>query len=152
MLEARIDVDGQPLTVIAVHYETTLTQGSLAQPVGSRLRYLRQTVNARSSQNRTLVAIAAQAGSPVLIAGDFNTPPRGLIYHQLTQHYVDAFSTAGCGTGYTYPARCPVMQIDHLFVSKTIAIRYCSPMTASASDHLPLLADLRLNGPRKRPQ
>ncbi|HEY3377042.1 MAG TPA: endonuclease/exonuclease/phosphatase family protein [Armatimonadota bacterium] len=148
VLEALIDIDGHPLTVIAIHYVTTMTHGSLEQRSGSRQSYLRHTVTARSKQNRTVLAIAACAGSPVLIAGDFNTPPRGIIYRQLTQHYVDAFSAAGFGTGYTYPARFPIMQIDHLFVSNTIGIRCCTPITATASDHLPVMADLCINGHR----
>jgi endonuclease/exonuclease/phosphatase (EEP) superfamily protein YafD len=143
MVAAVVEVGGKRLTVIAVHFSTTLDGApSLAKPKGSRRAYLRQTAVARSMQTRMLLDIAAQAGTPVVIAGDFNTPARGIFYHRIAGAYPDAFRVAGWGTGNTFPAKFPLLNIDHLFTSRDIAVRRCATRRTRASDHLPVVADL----------
>lgn len=144
MLAARLEVNGTPLTVINVHYATSSDASSLTNHAHSRRAYLRETVAIRAVQTQKLLDIAAQAGTNVVIAGDFNTPPRGQSYRRIARQYPDAFRTTGIGIGYTYPARFPLERIDHLFASSTIVIQHCICGSTTASDHLPVIVDMQL--------
>jgi vancomycin resistance protein VanJ len=145
ILEARLDIQGTPITVIATHYVTGIDGRSLTDSYFSRHEYLQQSSSIRATQTRSLLDIAGHAGTPVLIAGDFNTPPRGIIYHTITSRYQDAFRVAGFGTGYTFPASLPLMRIDHIFASQNLRIVHCARIKSPASDHLPLVADVQLD-------
>jgi vancomycin resistance protein VanJ len=149
MLEAVLDVDGTPVTAIAVHFTTAMTPRSMVTRGRSRRAYLRHTVEARRIQTAQLLAIAAHSPYPVLIAGDFNTPPKGVYYRQLTRQYRDLFRVAGWGPGYTFPTAFPVLRIDYLFAGPGIAGRQCAPVRPTASDHLPLVAELAIRRGRR---
>ncbi len=143
MLEAQFSVQDQPLTVIDVHYQVSHTPNSLIQPTMSRRAYLQRTAAVRQAQTRQLLAIATEAGSPLLIAGDFNTPSRGLIYRQLASCYRDLFAAAGWGTGNTFPSYLPALPIDHLFTAG-LTINRCHTICTTASDHYPLVAEVQI--------
>jgi endonuclease/exonuclease/phosphatase family metal-dependent hydrolase len=81
--------------------------------------------------------------------GDFNTPPRGRVYRELTAKFEDGFRTAGYGAGYTYPARRPLMRIDYVFTTAGITVKRCRVIPVQASDHLPVIADIGLAEKRR---
>ncbi|MHB9132170.1 MAG: endonuclease/exonuclease/phosphatase family protein [Armatimonadota bacterium] len=142
MLEAIVAIKGTPLTVIDVHLSTSATSESLTNRRSSLPAYLRRTTAARSAQIENLLRIAGKSPHPVLIAGDFNTPPRGVLYRRLTRQFQDGFHAAGWGAGYTYSTHIPMMRIDYLFADKKIAVRRCYRPPYRASDHYPMVADL----------
>jgi endonuclease/exonuclease/phosphatase family metal-dependent hydrolase len=51
----------------------------------------------------------------------------------------------------TFPARLPLLRIDHIFLENSIEVLdggvYRTGLARTASDHLPLIADIRLPGP-----
>lgn len=88
--------------------------------------------------------------SPVVLTGDFNSFPRGRVYGLLSGRLRDAHligSTMGRPSA-TFPSQWPVFRIDHMFVSDDVEVvsarTHRSETSALASDHLPLVADLRL--------
>ena len=94
----------------------------------------------------TLLREAAEGG-PLIVAGDFNTPPRGELYATLASRFTDAFAQAGWGFGNTYSSRWPVVRIDHVWFSSDVqAVRAWVP-PVMASDHRPLMAVLSVNTP-----
>lgn len=106
--------------------------------------------NARAaSQTRLeqLPALEAALGGdlPLIVAGDFNAPRRGRFYRALTNYASDAWKQAGWGDGATFPSRWPLLGIDHIFLRGARATRALVPRSR-ASDHLPLVADVVLNG------
>lgn len=145
MNEAVIEARGRKLTVIAVHFNTSFVSDSLSNTRGGFAAYLRKTAEIRARQTEELLSIASRANSPVIIAGDFNTPPRGIIFRRIAREYPNAFAAAGFGTGYTYPTRFSAMRIDHIFTSKDIAVRRCRPVRSKLSDHLPVVAELSVH-------
>ncbi len=92
------------------------------------------------------------AGEPVIFCGDLNAGPLSKTYRTLSRHLTDVQKELkilkGAATQPTFHSRSPLFRIDHIFVSqhlRTIQVEVTnSPDTRTASDHLPLTADLAL--------
>ncbi|MBC8064881.1 MAG: endonuclease/exonuclease/phosphatase family protein [Chlorobia bacterium] len=74
----------------------------------------------------------------VVIAGDFNCPPRGHIYSRMRRHFTDAFATAGWLTGFTWPSEFPVQRIDYAFTTD-LKVQSARTISSTVSNHLPVL-------------
>jgi endonuclease/exonuclease/phosphatase family metal-dependent hydrolase len=83
---------------------------------------------------------------PLVVCGDLNASQFSPVYRGLRRDLVDAQRANGARALATWPSRRPLFRIDHLFTSKSIAVLGCEvrrdPLTMTASDHLPLLAEL----------
>ena len=99
--------------------------------------------------------LARGLAGPVLIGGDFNELPDGKAVAFLAKRYWDAWLLGGDVSGETFPATDPTARIDFLFVSQGIgALRVIvppGPDARLASDHLPVVAELRLPEPEGSP-
>jgi endonuclease/exonuclease/phosphatase family metal-dependent hydrolase len=90
---------------------------------------------------------ATKAGTdlPLVVCGDFNASPFSRVYRELSKSLVDAQGGIFASRG-TWPSRFPFWRIDHLFVTPSISVRNCVVFdrdgARTASDHLPLLAEL----------
>lgn len=87
--------------------------------------------------------------APVVFLGDFNSLPRGRVYRSIASHFRDAHVAGRHSRARaTFPSRRPVFRLDHVFVSHDIAVVGAhvprSPAARRASDHLPLVVDLKL--------
>jgi endonuclease/exonuclease/phosphatase family metal-dependent hydrolase len=85
-------------------------------------------------------------GMPMILCGDFNDIPDGRIYKEMRKSFGDAWQMAGEGKGFTYPSPDPKKRIDYIWLSKDKSIQ---PLVTwvpdtKASDHRPLVAELRL--------
>lgn len=143
-LRAELSVQGRRLSLIAVHLTTAAHPGRLLRNPGPTADQLRATARVRAAQVDTLLAMAEALPAPRVIAGDFNTPPRGRLYRRLTRHHRDAFDAAGRGFGHTFRTDRPVLRIDHILTTPDLRVDGCFVPRESVSDHLPLVADLRL--------
>jgi endonuclease/exonuclease/phosphatase family metal-dependent hydrolase len=96
--------------------------------------------------------------SPLVVAGDINEKPDGRVWKALAAELQDAYAVAPDGPGETYSAkRVPNKRIDGIFVDPSATVVGChavhpggveglpAEMLTAASDHLPVLAVLRLN-------
>lgn len=86
---------------------------------------------------------------PVVLLGDFNAIPGSRAYRRLTAGLADAKRAPGMPRRLpTFPARFPVYRIDHVFVSRSLEVldvaTVRTPLSRVASDHLPLVVDLKL--------
>ncbi len=89
--------------------------------------------------------------APTLFLGDLNATPRYAAYAQCAARMRDARRLVRDGQGRnapTFPSRFPMLRIDHVFVSDGIEVLDLftpdGPLARAASDHLPLVADIRL--------
>ena len=87
--------------------------------------------------------------SPRILVGDFNAVPRSAAYRMLAGRMKEAQSApASRRPGPTFPARLPLLRIDHIFVEDSIETLdvhvHRAGLARTASDHLPLIADIRL--------
>lgn len=125
LLHVEIDLGGRSVHSIVVH---------LGLIPGSRLRQVQRL--------RQFIEREVPADAPLVVAGDFND--WGLqVKRALAQIGLSEFEH----TAFTYPARLPIVQLDHIYV------RGLTPMGAHVpqgriwwrmSDHLPLVAEFRL--------
>lgn len=97
-------------------------------------------------ESLTNIARAAfEAGDrPLIIAGDFNTPPGSFGFDLLKTRLKNAFLARGRGYGPTWPAPAPVLQLDQIWVSRHVHVLSCEPLWTTLSDHRPLLATIRV--------
>jgi len=130
--------------VVGVHFYTAVRGESLVRRRRQLPDYLRSTAEVRRHQTDDLLDWTAKLKGPVILAGDFNTPPSGRIYGSLRQRYADAFQNRGWGWGYTYPARLPLLRIDHIFHTSDWRTVDAAVGARAGSDHRPVFAELEL--------
>ena len=122
------------LDVVNVHFSTVMVSGVFrGQVIPTR--------NRRATQLDRLQRETAQLPR-VLVAGDFNTPPRGRVYRALSGKFVNAWDAAGQGFGFTFPSRLPALRIDHVFARGLQPLR-AEVLPAGGSDHRGLRVVLR---------
>jgi len=90
---------------------------------------------------------AACAGN-IVLAGDLNSLPGGRVHRALSARLRDAHAAGARSPGATFPSGMPALRIDHLFVDEGIEVLSANVVRTDlariASDHLPLVAELKL--------
>jgi endonuclease/exonuclease/phosphatase family metal-dependent hydrolase len=86
---------------------------------------------------------------PAILLGDFNATPRHGAYRRISARLRDAQHLARRRRVPTFPSRFPMLRIDHVFVSRSVAVAAVhtprSALARQASDHLPLVVDFRID-------
>lgn len=137
ILELRVRWQGQTVRVLNAHLGTVLVSSALK---GDFAR-MRQTRDTRGEQVKLLAGSAAREPGPLLLGGDLNTPPRGMVYRQLRRAFgPDAHALAGRGPGWTFPGL--LLRIDHVMARGLTPTR-ARVLPPAGSDHRPLLAEYR---------
>jgi endonuclease/exonuclease/phosphatase family metal-dependent hydrolase len=126
-LEATIDVGRRTLTLFSVH--------------------LGLNPEERHRQLDELLVYTAQAPSPKVLVGDFNSHPDSQEIERVLDQFEHSFAIAGTGDGYTSPPDAPMETIDYIFVSPDIQVLSAEVIPSLASDHLPVVAEIGLNAP-----
>jgi vancomycin resistance protein VanJ len=146
LLRARIDWDGHPLDVYAVHpLPAGITWfGNTLLPTGLSF----------ADSQRTIMDIAERLTTleeTTVVAGDFNLGEQTAAYAMLRNHLADAYREAGPGFGFTFPVNLrvagvpvpgPFVRIDYVFHSPDLVARQAATGCASGSDHCYLVAHL----------
>ena len=85
---------------------------------------------------------------PVIVLGDFNARRRSVVYRRFTARLRDAQLVLHKRARRTFPARMPLLCIDHIFCSRSVDVLGVevprSQLVRTASDHLPLVMDFRI--------
>ncbi len=127
---ADLDVDGQVLHIYNVHLGTAVLE--------------------RRYQAKRLASFVhdRRVTGPKIILGDFNEWMRGLATKTLSSLFESIDIRAHLRRRRTYPGIFPVLHLDHIYYEGQVEVRRLSmPRTRRslmASDHLPLVADLRI--------
>ncbi|MEW6306863.1 MAG: endonuclease/exonuclease/phosphatase family protein [Verrucomicrobiota bacterium] len=85
---------------------------------------------------------------PVLIAGDFNSPDHGVIYHRFAREWTDAFDARGRGFGFTFPGFTrnpltlfgPWLRLDYVYSGKELVPLHCHTEADRRSQHRGVVA------------
>jgi endonuclease/exonuclease/phosphatase family metal-dependent hydrolase len=89
---------------------------------------------------------------PAILLGDFNATSRHAAYRKIATRLTDAKRVVRRGPLATFPARLPMIRIDHVFVSRSVQVTGVhaprNRLTREASDHLPLIVDFRVESRR----
>jgi endonuclease/exonuclease/phosphatase family metal-dependent hydrolase len=126
-----IDVGGTaPLQIFNVHLGTALLER----------RYQATRLAAWVHDRRVL--------SPKLVLGDFNEWSRGIAEDILARKLNSIDLYPHLKRRRTYPGIFPVLHLDHIYFEGTIEVRRIelprTRLAMVASDHLPLVADIRI--------
>lgn len=93
----------------------------------------------------------ADCQGPVILCGDFNAMPSSAAYRQLAARLKDVQTQVpGLQPRGTFFSRFPQMRLDHIFISDDLSAvtmtTIDSQLARTASDHLPLVAEVRVSG------
>jgi endonuclease/exonuclease/phosphatase family metal-dependent hydrolase len=122
-----VDVQGKRVHAIVVH---------LGLIAGSRLRQV--------AQLQRFIAREVPDDAPLVVAGDFND--WGLQIKRMLAGF-GLFEYDEAHQSFTYPARLPMVQLDHVYVRGLTPLSLHVPRGRiwwRMSDHLPLIAEFRL--------
>ena len=150
-IRCRADVNGTPVELFSVHFQTprhalNATRRELLEGVDD----LEQNAAVRLAQAAELGQALRAVKGAVIVGGDLNAPQPSLVVRRLTDAGLrDAFATAGIGYGYSYGQALrvgfPFLRLDHVLVGGAIGVASSHVGAASASEHLPVIADLLLS-------
>ena len=145
-----VDRPGGAFEIVDVHLESPRHGLVAARQEGLDGIELWQSNHAgRVAQARALAAVLRTSAHPLVVGGDLNSPDASAAMQALLAIGLrDAFATAGRGWGYTYGhtlrPRFSFLRIDHVLVSDDVDVVRAFTGGKEASDHRPLIADLRL--------
>ncbi|MDY6963147.1 MULTISPECIES: endonuclease/exonuclease/phosphatase family protein [Pseudorhizobium] len=87
-------------------------------------------------------------GKSQILIGDLNSIGQSAAYRQVARRMKDVQLQTGAKARATFPSRFPLMRLDHILVSDDIEVLdaqvIADPRARIASDHLPLMATVRL--------
>ena len=152
-----VTIDGQSVAVYTVHLawpvdDEAITTKGLAFYIQVALAF-DDTV--RNQQIDKLLAYLKTEPYPYVLAGDFNTSDFSVTYNKLAAAMHDSFAEGGTGLGGSWPvARArglpvwlpPLIRIDYIWHSDGLRTIRAWQGAEAGSDHLPLLAELALEG------
>lgn len=151
-----LDTPSGPIVVVNVHQMTArrglieITKSSVLKGEAGRLvDEFRQLREIEAEEIRAVVE-AYRGRSPVILAGDFNTPTSSHVFQQTWGGFQSAFDVAGWGYGYTspcrpigiWPADMPWARIDHILCSPEFTVKRCQVGRGNGSDHRLIVAEL----------
>ncbi|AQZ64914.1 unnamed protein product [[Actinomadura] parvosata subsp. kistnae] len=145
-LRAFLGLERRALAVAVVQAEgARLAVGSLHLDLHDAAR-MRHAVEAVA----LMEDVAARHGAAVVLAGDVNEHPHRPAWRYLAGRLADCYAVAPEGDGLTFPAGKPSARIDGVFAARGTHVVSCGGVRAAsadltgASDHLPVVAELRV--------
>jgi endonuclease/exonuclease/phosphatase family metal-dependent hydrolase len=127
LLDAILDVHGQPVRVFNTHLD------------------YRKDPAVRAQQVHEMLGFIGDIEVPTLVFGDLNAAPNAPELQPLLATLHDAWS-GQADAGFTYPAEAPRERIDYVLVSPRFTVRSVRVPATQASDHRPVVAELVLRG------
>jgi endonuclease/exonuclease/phosphatase family metal-dependent hydrolase len=130
MQRVDVDVHGRTLHVYNVHLGTAILE--------------------RRHQAKRLATIVSDrhVTGPKIVLGDFNEWMRGLTTTLLSEKLKSVDLTQYMRRRRTYPGLFPILHLDHIYYDGPLEILhievYRTRRSLVASDHLPLIADIRI--------
>lgn len=110
---------------------------------------LRKVMDWQTRQIERIALSMDRSGAlPIVLGGDFNTPPRSPHVQPLERRFIDVFAAIGLGYGYTYPADTPWLRLDRFYVSRGWVPLKCEVAPRFESDHRPFYVELALESVR----
>lgn len=124
---------------------------------GQEVQVVNAHLSLRSGERRTQAAALLgpdwlghpDCADPAILLGDFNAPPYSRSYRLIADRLRDAQLSNPAGEPQpTFHTRAPILRLDHVFVTDSVEVVKAAPvrnpLTRVASDHFPLLAELRV--------
>ncbi|WBQ03198.1 endonuclease/exonuclease/phosphatase family protein [Kribbella sp. CA-293567] len=134
---------------------TRALRAEVATPEGKVAVYVAHLASVRvgtsgftsNQRNETIKQLSEQIAKEklagVIVMGDFNGTANDRSLAPLTFGLRSAQGAAGYGFGFTWPATFPMARIDHIMV-RGVTPTKAWVMQSTGSDHLPVVAELRI--------
>ena len=134
LLKARVHTPERPVSVLVVHFHPTnpLDEATIRK----------ENDAARFREAKHALEIATTYNTPFLIMGDFNANSSSPAYDLFAEKFQDCCRIGGLWYK-TWPAKFPVTRIDYVWVSRHFKVLGCRTLKSSASDHLPVVAEIQ---------
>ena len=129
-LRAALEIDGKPLNIMVFHPRPHI-RGD------------------REAIYQKLAEFIDEFGddTPLILSGDFNTPPNSAYLDRIEARLRNAFHEAGSGFYYSWPSRLPLLAIDHTFVNAHVEVVDYRIVSTRLSDHYFQKITIVLNPP-----
>lgn len=121
--------------------------------VAVAVSHLDLCARARLEHAEQILAFLGAEAAPGVLAVDVNEEPGGAAWQLLAEHLVDAGALGPSGGEPTFPARRPRSRIDTVFVDRSLPVvtggvpaQPSREDLVAASDHLPVLVEIALEG------
>lgn len=137
LLDATVRTPSGDVRVLVVHYTVTFPFRDEKETAATNA--------ARLAEATATAALAKQSNGPVLVLGDMNDDSGSPTYVQFSPFLQDACDVKGNGLAKTWNAAFPITRIDYVWASRDFSVTSCGTLPGTASDHLPVVADLRLD-------
>lgn len=111
-------------------------------------RAVSETARLELSQAKAILSQTKGFAGPVIVCGDFNSPPTGPGVKLITKQMRSAFRECGNGTSWTFPSSFPLIAIDHVFGNHFVSFSSIETVDLN-SDHLGLICELSLINDRE---
>ncbi|MFW3385925.1 UNVERIFIED_CONTAM: endonuclease/exonuclease/phosphatase family protein [Kocuria sp. CPCC 205274] len=152
-----IDSENHLLTSIEYAEQPTEQRGLLEAVINVKGHHVgfysthldHQRAEQRELQAREILQITGESSRPAVVVGDLNAEPDAPELQGLFGVFTDVFAALGQDDAYTFtPDGAPVedagLRIDYVLVSEDVRPRAAHVVRTSASDHLPIVADLAI--------
>lgn len=110
----------------------------------SFIRKMKLAFKRRSLQANLVKQELAKTNYPSIICADFNDVPNSYTYQTIRSNWQDAFLNKQFGIGRTYVSLAPTLRIDYILCNNNFTIEQFDIIDENLSDHLMLLADVKL--------
>jgi endonuclease/exonuclease/phosphatase family metal-dependent hydrolase len=143
-----LTVDGADIELVNVHFISPRSGLNAARFEGVEgVDDWAENFSIRMHQAGLLVRDLAGLGKPLIVAGDLNATEQSPVVRQLLALGLrDAYSSAATGFGYTHghalKPRFSFLRIDHVLLSRELAVRDVRTGNSDASDHRAVIVDL----------
>ena len=138
---------GFRVTCISVHLQRVLLQSKPLLRSWSKQK-VAIAIECTKEQLDGLAGLIDRCGdTSIILAGDFNVPPRYPDLARVTAGLKDCFAANGYGWGRTVPANhrripLPLMRIDMIFAPRNARVAYAAAVPTKLSDHNMTLAEV----------
>ena len=122
-------------------------QGREVLFMNTHLDARRDPVEREHSATELRTIVAAAGTMPVILVGDLNAGPEAKSVTAVREFLTDSWTTVNKEPGFTIPVKKPTKRIDYIWITPvSITPVKMEVLHSEASDHLPIVADLRLEG------
>ena len=145
-LTAHMEFNGEPVTMISVHLQTTGFNAVDDEAKTSlALGYvLKANEEVRSSQATALRSVIDASEYPVIVAGDFNSVPYSKVYRLVKKNTLkDTYLEKGKGKGATYRMLQDILRIDYVLHDNSFSCIDCVICEDYISDHRMVISTLK---------
>ena len=148
-LHATVRIEGEPVHVLVVHLSPN---NFFDHPASEFIPLVKERYGRRAAETRRLQQKIKGLTGPVLLMCDCNMTDTSEAYARLTTVLQDSFRQAGWGFGHTFQpaiAPFPIQRIDYVWHSEAFQPVRAYVGQDGGSDHLPVVAQFRLEQRRK---